>query len=366
MPKARTNQVLTPTLARLSRTVAARIPGTLDDPELVGTLRDLGAAWLLADSARLKPDAAGRFRVENSASRALTRVARSVSRMVDVRQSHGPKATRLAARVLLDLRSGLLDMERLIGRAARFRTLRRDYLNSEVTGPVENVALHGGAFRASRMSSPAGLEQLGHETGGSLLDPDVLRFRAERLRRRSVAIWRIDPVDAPWMDDDRPIWIVVLSGRTGSVEEVEHVANAVTVPVDRDVLLEFLASRERRGKGCVQTAALAQHAISPALVEAARVGTVRRFDAPLAGTTWRFEIAPGLLTAIALDDEACLAGRAVSAVTLTGPSVGGDMIYSILSGWCGSNEEDSEPAADCGFRGHVAHDSDKSSPSIPG
>ena len=58
------------------------------------------------------------------------------------------------------------------------------------------------------------------ETGGALADPDIYRHHAERLRRGSVAIWRIDPVDAPWMDDDRPIWVVVLSVRTGSVEEV--------------------------------------------------------------------------------------------------------------------------------------------------
>ena len=124
----------------------------------------------------------------------------------------------------------------------------------------------------------------------------------------------------------------------------DHVGSSVTVPVDRDVLLEFLASRERRGKGWVHAAALAQHAISPALVEAARAGTLHRFDARLADTTWRFETAPGLLTAIALDDEASLAGEPVSAVTLTGPSLGADTVYSILSGWRGSNEEDCEHA----------------------
>ena len=65
MPKQSATRVSepAPTLARLARTVAARIPATLDDPELVGSLRTLGAAWLLADTARLKPDAAGRFRL---------------------------------------------------------------------------------------------------------------------------------------------------------------------------------------------------------------------------------------------------------------------------------------------------------------
>ena len=82
--------------------------------------------------------------------------------MLNERQNAGPKATRLAARVLRDLRSGQLDMERLIGRAARYRALRREFRSAETPLPAETVALYGGAFRAGRVTSQAALEQLGH------------------------------------------------------------------------------------------------------------------------------------------------------------------------------------------------------------
>lgn len=76
-------------LTRLSRTVAARIPATVNDPELVARLCSMGAAWLLADPARIKPDSAGRLRLAQDASALLKRLGRSLGLMADERHHHG-------------------------------------------------------------------------------------------------------------------------------------------------------------------------------------------------------------------------------------------------------------------------------------
>ena len=144
------------------------------------------------------------------------------------------------------------------------------------------------------------------------------------------------------MGEYHPIWVVALSTRTGSVEEVQQAGNTVVLPTDRDVLLEFLASRERRSTGRAHAANLATHAISPVLIEAARTGTLRRFRSRLAGGTWRFEFGTGVLTAIALGTDVKIGADEVSAIVLHGPGTGARMVLSVLRGWCRRDCEDPE------------------------
>ena len=333
-------------LARLSRTVAARIPATLDDPELVARLCSMGAAWLLADPARLKPDAAGRLRLAQDASVLLKRLGRSVGWMADERHHHGQQAAGEAAKALRGLRSGRLDMDRLLDHASRFRVLRRSHIRrnvrDKVHAPAEAVALHDGAYRATRVTSERALNQLGQDAGNCLASPYYRRFYADGLRRGTTAFWRIDPIDAPWMDHYHPIWVVALSVRTGSVEEVQQVGGTVTLPTDRDVLLEFLAGRERRGTSRAHAANLADHAISPILIEAARSEPLRRLNARMAGGPWRFEVAPGVMTVIAANADVQIGANEVSAIMLHGPGTGARMVLSVLRGWSSRDCEDPE------------------------
>lgn len=333
-------------LARLSRTVAARIPATLNDVELVARLRTMGATWLLADPTRLKPDAAGRLRLDRSASATLTRLGRSMGWMVDERHHHGQQAGEEAKKTLRGVRSGRLDMDRLLEHASRFRVLRRSHIRrnvcDKVHAPAQAIPLHDGAYRATRVTTERALNQLGQEAGNCLASPSFRRLYADRLRRKTTEYWRIDPIDAPWMGEYHPIWVVALSVRTGSVEEVQQAGNTVVLPTDRDVLLEFLASRERRSTGRTHAAVLATHAISPVLIEAVRTGTLRRFRSRLAGGTWRFEVGTGVLTAIALGTDVKIGADEVSAIMLHGPGTGARMVLSVLRGWSSRDCEDPE------------------------
>ena len=336
------NQVL----ARLSRTVAARIPATLDDRELIARIRSLSATWLLADPARLKPDVAGRLRLAPETSATLKRLARSVVWMADKRHHHGQQAGEEAHKALRGLRSGRLDMDRLLDHAVRFRELRRSHIrrnaNDKVHAPAEAIALHDGAYRATRVTSERALNRLGQDAGNCLASQEHRHFYVDRLRRGTTQFWRIDPIDAPWMARYHPIWVIALSARTGAVEELEQTGDTVVLPTNRDVLLEFLANRDRRSATRSHAANLATHAISPALVEAVRAGTLLRMRARMAGGSWRFEFAPGVLTATAEAADVSIGADPVSAVMLHGPETGARMVLSVLCGWSGPDREDPE------------------------
>lgn len=110
-------------------------------------------------------------------------------------------------------------MDRLLDHASRFRVLRRGHIRrnamDKAYAPTEAVQLHDGAFRATRVISERALNQLGQEAGNCLATPLCRSFYADRLRHKTTEYWRIDPIDAPWMGEYHPIWVVALSARTG-------------------------------------------------------------------------------------------------------------------------------------------------------
>ena len=108
------------------------------------------------------------------------------------------------------------------------------------------------------------------------------------------------------------------------------------------MLLEFIAGREHQGKGRAHVAYLAEHAISPVLIEATRTSPARRLDASMAGNRWRLEVAPGVLTAIATEGDVPIGADEVSALMLHGPGTGARMVLSVLRGWSSRDCEDPE------------------------
>ena len=333
------------TITRLARSVARRLPASLDDADLVARLSAMGAAWLLLDPGRVNLDAFGRLRLRRDASAKLKQLGRTIVWMKDSRYHHGQQAAEMATKALRGLRMGRLGLDDLLQQSASFRAMRYGHVRRKARDKAraqpECVRLHNGAYRATRIVSGRDLNRLGQEAGNCLARPTYFRSYADKLRRKMTAFWRIDAVnDAPCRSEGELIWVVAMSIGTGDVEEVQQIGEGSVMLIERDVLLEFLAGRQPGTEAYPDTDALNAYAISLTLINACRENTLYRFRTRLAGAIWRFEIASGVLTAIAGSGEVWIGDDEVCALSLHGLSTNAGQVLSVLRGRFGREEED--------------------------
>lgn len=333
------------TIARLARAVATRLPAALNDADLVACLSEMGAAWLLLDPGRVNRDASGRLRLRRDASAKLKQMGRTIVWMKDSRYHHGQQAAEMATKALRGLRTGRLGLDDLLKQSASFRAMRYSHVRRKARDKAhaqpEWVLLYNGAYRATRIVSGRELNRLGQEAGNCLARPTYFRSYADKLRRKVTAFWRIDAVkDAPCRLEGELIWVVAMSIGTGDVEEVQQIGEGSVTLLERDVLLEFLAGGQPGTEAYPDMDALTTYAISLTLINACRESTLSRFRTRLAGAIWRFEVASGVLTAIAESGEVQIGDDGLCALSLHGLTTNAGQVLSVLRGSFGRKDED--------------------------
>lgn len=329
--------------ARLARTLETRLAPVLRDTELLAHAVALSVPWLLADPERLRLDRANRLRLDPGTSVVLQRLARTLSWMAEPRYHHGQQASGLASKALRAIKAERVDMEGALSLAARFRTVRYGHVRRNARdrayAPQETISLPDSDTVASRMVRDDDLRKVGLLAGNCLAWADHRKRYTAGMKDGTTAMWRIDQAG----EDGRqvPIWTLAISIETNALMEFEHTGDVLTVPRDRDSLLAFLSGQDLDCSGLNIEAALAQFAISPALVTAAASGQVRESVERLDGKRWRFQIgAPGVLVAIPLHRPVVFGNERISSWMLQGPGMGARSVLSIQRPGATDEEDD--------------------------
>lgn len=329
--------------SRLARTLTARLSPTVHDPALLAHAVALGVPWLLAKPERLRPNRADRLRLDPVAAAALERFGRSLGWMADPRHHHGQQASGLAAKTLRAIRAERVDMDGALALAARFRAVRHSHVRRNVRhrvhAPRETNVLGDTGMVATRLVSEHDLRVLGVAAGNCLSMGGYRRLYMAGLKAGTTAVWRVDGFGgAP---QETPIWTLAISVETNALDEVHHADEIAFVPTSRDALLTFLSGQGIDCSGQQVEAALAQFALSPALVVAHGSGRVDDRIVGFGTGRWRFQIGtPGVLVAMPLHRRARIGDQRVSSWSLHGVRTGPRSVLTIQR--AGATEGDDE------------------------